>query len=190
MLIDNVGGVHTPPVSISATVTSVSSGDRVLVAQSTGSGSTTVNKSQFTLNGAHSIGGTSIVVSGSIPTDTPSSGVVRINDDRYQYSSWAGSTFTLGTPTPALNSAGNTSLIANYSGGTGAWAPLVDDTASSTTISNCGTMTYVSNRNVVYRVRHYTAGAGNSILPFENSGVVNSSGLSVSAIRTVDPVAT
>ena len=193
VLIDAAGVSRTPPVTIGTTITGVVSGDRVLMARSMGSGSVIVNTSQFTLNGAHTAGGSTVTVNGAIPADTPSSGVIRIGDDRHQYASWVGSVFTLGIPSPALNSAGSSTLIASYSNGAGCWVPNIDDTANSTSISNCGTMTAVgtTNREVVYRVRKYASGAGNSILPFENAGTVSYlSGLSASAIRTIDPVAT
>lgn len=174
VLIDAAGTTRTPPVSITASVTGVVSGDRVLMARSTGAGSTTVNKTQFTLNGAHSSGGATVVVSEAVPNDVSSSGVIRVNDDRYPYSS-----LNRGTKTFTLSG----TLYATYSGGTGAYVPLIDDVASAASIVS-PTMTYVADIDVVYRVRK------KGILPFENSGVVSSAGLSAAAIRTADTVVT
>jgi len=191
VVIDAAGVTHTPPTTITATITGVASSDRVLLAISTGASSTTVDKSQYLLSGSHSISGTTLLIQTTIPADTPTSGVIRVGNDRYSYASWAGSTFTLGAASPALNSAANVALIANYVNGDGAWVPLVDDTANATSIANKGSMTYVAQRHVVYRVRKYAAGAGNSILPFENSGQTPASAsFSASVVRTVDSVAT
>ena len=104
------------------------------------------------------------------------SGVLRIGDTRYTYSGRTGATFSGVSPSP--------------SGATGAfYVPLIDDAASGTTIASQA-ITYAADINVVYRVRKYATGAGNSILPFENVGVVGSSDVSFAAVRTVDPVAT
>lgn len=178
VLIDAAGNTRTPPVSVTATVSGVASGDRVLLARSTGSGSNTINKSQFTLNGTHTSSST-IVVNEAVANDIPTSGVIRVGDQRVTYGA-------LNRGTKTFSSLGSTVTAAS---GTGCYVPLIDNTASGTTISSPA-MTYVAAFDVVYRVRKYAAGAGNSILPFENVGVVGSSDVSFAAVRTVDPVAT
>lgn len=62
------------------------------------------------------------------------------------------------------------------------YVPFIDETATSTSVSK--TVLYASNREVLIRVRK------KGILPFETSGSVTSSGLSVAAIRTTDSIVT
>lgn len=173
-LLDDNAVPRTPPVSITFAVTSVASGDRVLVARSTGPGSVLVKKDQFTLDGAHTAGGSTVVVSEVVGTDIPDTGVIRINDDRYPYTS-------VNRGTKAFTLSGT--LSASYSTGTNTYVPLIDDVASSTSIVS-PSMIYSADFDVVYRVRK------KGIIPFENSAVVGSAGQSVSAIRTVDPIVT
>ena len=180
-LIADDGTTQVPPNIVSVTISGTVSGDQVLVARSTGSGSTTVNYARYTISSAAS-GASTVTVAGSggISSDEPQSSTLRILNasgtyDRYPYTSYTGSVFTLSTP-----------LTTTYSGTL--WVPLIDATAATTSVSN--TLIFSSTINAVVRVRHYASGAGNSILPFETSGQVTSTGLSVSAIRTVDSVAT
>lgn len=63
-----------------------------------------------------------------------------------------------------------------------AYVPFLDETASSTSVSK--TVLYNSSRDVLIRVRK------KGILPFETSGTVSTSGLSVAAIRTTDSIVT
>ena len=173
---------QVPPNIVSISITGLVSGDQVLVARSAGSGSTAINYTQYTLAASGNASGSgTVTVSGSIGSDEPQAGTLRIKNasgtyDRYVYSAWSGSTFTLsGTLTATYNSA--TMFV-----------PLIDATAAGASVSN--SLIYAANINDVVRVRRYASGAGNSILPFESSGVVTSTGQSVSAIRTVDAVAT
>lgn len=173
-LLDANNVARTPPVQMTVTITGVLAGDRVLVARSTGAGSTTVNKTQFTLSGAHSSGAGTVVVTEAVGNDIPNTGVLRINDDRYPYTS-----VNRGTKTFTLSG----TLGAGYSNGTAAYVPLIDDVAAGASIASPA-MTYVADINVVYRVRK------KGILPFENSGAVGSAGLSAAAIRTTDAIVT
>jgi hypothetical protein len=173
-LLDNNNVVRTPPVSLTFTVTAVVSGDRVLVARSTGSGSVTINKSQFTLNGSHTSGGGSVVVNETVGTDIPDTGVLRIDDTRYPYTS-----VNRGTKTFTLTG----TLATTYATATPTYVPLIDDTASGTSIVS-PSMIYAADFDVVYRVRK------KGIIPFENSALVGSSGASVAAIRTTDTIVT
>ena len=174
-LIDANGVVRTPPVTMTVTVSGVVSGDRVLVARSS---SGVLIKNQFTLNGVHTASVT-LVVNEVVANDIPTTGVIRVGDNRYTYSGLNRGTKTFSGLAPAVTEAA----------GALAYCPLIDDVASSTSIVSPA-LTYVANFEVTGRVRKYAAGAGNSILPFENTVTVTSSGASISAIRTVDPVAT
>lgn len=178
VLIDAAGVTRTPPVSVTATVSGVVSGDRVLLARSTGSGSNTINKSQFTLNGTHTAA-TTILVNETVNNDIPTSGVIRVGDTRYTYGGLNRGTKTFSTLSATVTAAASTPT----------YVPLIDDVASGTSIASAP-MTYVGAMDVVYRVRKYASGAGNSILPFENVGVVGSADVSFAAVRTTDPVAT
>lgn len=62
------------------------------------------------------------------------------------------------------------------------YVPFVDETATSTSTSK--TVLYAADRPVLVRVRK------KGILPFETSGTVTTSGLSVAAIRTTDSIVT
>jgi len=161
--------VVTPPNIVTVQVTGVVSGDRVLVAAMSGGA---INKSQYTLASGNNQGNGTVVVETSISLDTPASGYVRIGDDRYQYDSWTGSTFTLHT---------GVTLSKTYSLHAPAYVPYIDTQATDTTVSNL--ITYVSDITALVRVRKI------GIIPFEVSGVtITSTGLSASAIRATDSI--
>ena len=76
----------------------------------------------------------------------------------------------------------NTLPVAYVAGDT-LYVPYLDSTATTTSVSNV--VIYASaSRDVLIRVRK------KGILPFETSGTVTSSGLSVSAIRKTDSIVT
>jgi hypothetical protein len=101
-LIDSNGTTQDPPVSATMSVTSVEAGDRVGVFLTAAS---VINKSQYnSADSGNSAADTDFVIEESIAQDTPSAGKLRVVDDdgtdtfpeqRYRYSSWSGSTFTL-----------------------------------------------------------------------------------------------
>lgn len=173
VLIDANNVTRTPPTTISVTVTGVVSGDRVLVARSTGAGSTTINKTQFTLNGTHTAGGSTVVVNEAVGSDINTTGVLRIGDDRYTYTA-----LNRGTKTFTISG----TLSATYAGGAGAYVPLIDLQTAAT--SEVYSHVYVSGYDVVARVRK------KGIQPFENTAAVTASGASISAIRTTDTIVT
>ena len=185
-LIDSAGVEQVPPTTIAIEVTGLVSGDRVTIFESTGSGSTSVNKSQFTSGVGNTQGASSFVVNATIPNDTPSSGYIRVVDagdntinreTRYQYDSWSGTTFTLNVS--------NTLDRAYDNGVDTAYVGYIDTTSGGTSVST--SVQYVSNHYVVASVRQY-AGAGSSILPFRITGEITTSGYSTTAIRTSDDI--
>lgn len=116
-LIDSDGDAQSPPNSVAITVNNTAAGDRVSVFRAIdGNTSGNINTSYLTSdNTANVIGDTTFVIdSGTpIPSDTPSSGVLRVVDQpgqldhRYRYTSWTGLTFTLvtsGIPTGNVDS--------------------------------------------------------------------------------------
>lgn len=135
-------------------------------------------KKQFTYKAAGS-GASTLVINETPDTDIPTgAGVIRVGDTRYAFSARTASTFTV-TGNPVTD---------GMVDGAACYVPIIDAQASGTSVS--ATLTYVADFAVVGRVRKYATGANNSILPFENTGTVTSAGLTMSAIRTVDTVAT
>ena len=165
----------TPPNNVTFTVSGLVSGDRVLV---TNDETSNIDYNQLTLNGAL-IGAavTSVVVNGAIPSDTPSSGTIRIlradgQYTRHPFSAWTGSTFTITSHDFSTNNAANAantfiSYIDNASGGTSMNFSCV----------------FSSTRTLFIRVRD---GGGTPIKTFETTGTLSSSGGSTTAIRTSD----
>lgn len=165
-LLDNNNVVRNPPTQFTVAVTGVVASDRVLVARSAAG---VVNKTQFTITNTTS---NSITVSGTLPGDIPTAGVIRCGDNRFEYSGVVRGSgqFTGVTPSP--------------SGQTGnAWVPLIDDAAAGTSIASPAMVYQGTPFDVIARVRR------KGILPFENTASVGSGGASISAIRTTDTIA-
>jgi hypothetical protein len=195
--LDNV--VYTPPNNVTFTVSGLVSGeDRVLIAPSTGSGSTTIDTAQLALSGALNTSNvSSISTATAIPTDTPSAGFIRVADDdgfyrRIKYSSYSGSTFTIDTTyhgSVDADNPGNTTANDFDTGGGNAiatsgnniWVAYIDDLASSTEASF--TSVFLSTRNLVVKVRD---GGGSPIKEFLSSAQLTNGGGSATAIRTSD----
>jgi hypothetical protein len=187
-LIDANNDTRVPPNFITITVNSVVSGDKVSVFRtSTG---TTIAKTQFNSHDTNnSATDTTFEVEETIPSDTPSSGYIRVVDTsdtsinretRYAYSSWTGSIFTL---------SGATQLDRTYENGDTAYVPYFDELAADTSVSV--TVIYNANQSVLTRVRQYDGVTpANSILPFQITGTVTTSGYTVAAIRTADTIVT
>jgi len=161
----------TPPNNVMFTVGGLESGeDRVLVGPESG-GEFEVD--QLSSNGAIANGQATIDCVEDIPSDTPSSGTIRIfNGDTYSrvtYTGWSGKTFTgcVGAPV-AIN-------------GANIWISYIDKLASGTSASF--TAVYLSDRSLFIRVRD---GGGTPIKTFETTGTLGSSGGSSTAIRTSD----
>lgn len=127
-----------------------------------------------TLSGATE---TAVVVTTAIPSDTPSTGYIRVERDdgtyyNQQYTSWTGSTFTIPSTDYSTNNAtaGNDVMIA-----------YIDKLATATTESFTGI--YSSDRSLWVRVRD---GKATPIKTFETAATFGSGGGSVTAIRTSD----
>jgi hypothetical protein len=173
-LIDSSGVTQTPPNVVVVKVTSVVAGDRVAVFVLTGDGGE-IDKNQYLAAAGNNNGDPDFVVQGTITSDTPQAGYLRIansygSDDLYEYSSWTGSTFTLDSMT----------LSRNYSAGESVYIPIIDVQATGTEVSN--TLIYSTDISVLVRVRRY------GILPFEVESDITSVGLTVAAIRTTDTI--
>lgn len=189
VLTDLSGATITPPNNVTFTVAGLVSGeDRVFVGPWNGSsyddqGNPVPNVTQMTLNGALTGAAVaSVVVTGSIPADTPTSGTIRVVNNagyevRLAYSSWSGSTFTL---SGTYNFSGSNET-ANASSGNGVYVSYIDKLAAAS--SEAFTCVYASDRNLLVRVRD---GASTPIKTFVTSATLGSAGGSATAIRTSD----
>lgn len=181
-LIDATDTTQAPPTGIVLKVSGLVVGDRVSMFRTTGDNEI-VDKSVYTSHASNNtLGSGTFEVQGSISADTPTLGgnlrVVHrsntgaiLSEETYVYTSWTGSTFTL-----------SNTLSMTYSGDDTAFVPYIDTEAvsSSTQVA----VTYPgSDRNVVTSVRK------KGIVPFTVKGVVESTGLTVTAIRTTDTIA-
>ena len=163
-LISHTGTVETPPNTITVTVSGVVSGDYVLVARDTG---TDINTTEYTVSCSSGAGTVSVT---GLKSDTPASGVIRIDGDRYTYSSWTGTTITL------------TGTLSKTYTSVNAFIPLIDAVASGTSISSAA-MQFASNFTCRYRVRN---GGGSPVVPFESTLAVTATGGSGTAVRNPD----
>lgn len=180
--------VITPPNYVTNTVAGLISGeDRVLVGPWDGSsydtnGDPAITKDQLSLSTALDANNeTSVVVSEAIPSDTPSSGYIRVTDDlgferRLHYSSWSVSTFTIDTTD------GNEDFLANEAAiGNDVYISYIDELASGTTASF--TSVQSGTRQLVVIVRD---GDTTPIKQFISSWSQTSSAGTITAIRTTD----
>ena len=167
----------TPPNVVSFIVSGVVSGeDRVLVGPEDGSGGLDTDQlaTSGNLNGASV---TTLTVSTAIPSDTPSSGTIRVLRDsgvysRIQYSSYSGSDFTI-TATDFSSD--------NVTSGNNVFVSYIDTLASG--VSERFNTVYSSDRTLFIRVRD---GGVTPIKTFETTGTLGSAGGSSTAIRTSD----
>ena len=243
-VIDSDGTAHTPYASVDIVVSGLVSGDRVSVFRTTGGA---VDEAVFSSHAtSNDVGDPDFDVTAAIPTDTPSSGTLRVvngnTKQRYRYASWSGTKFTLATAPFGTADAGSTTTVLedaasdfvtnarvgdvirnvtdgssgvitaigdathvtaalsggsdnswqtgdtfaineldrNYAGTDSAYVPFIDETATSTSVSK--TVLFASARDVVVRVRK------KGIIPFEATGSVSASGLSVVASRVTDSI--
>lgn len=159
------GTIEVPPTSVAVQIGGIVSGDYVLVARDNGSGG--ILDTEYTVSG--SSGASTVTVTG-LKSDTPASGVIRIDGDRYPYTSWTGTTITL-----------SGTLSKTYTSRP-AFIPLIDAVATGTTI-NSANFQYSSAFTCRYRVRN---GGGSPIVPFESTLSVTSTGGSGTAVRNAD----
>lgn len=158
---------ETPPTSVSIQVSGLISGDYVFAARDDGSGGYISN--EYTVSAT--AGATSISVTG-LKIDTPLSGVIRINGDRYTYSSWTGT--TISGLSPSIKVGGYSSSPA--------FIPFIDGVASSSSLSSAN-FQYNTSVNVRYRVRN---GSVSPITPFESVLTVTEAGGTGTAVRNAD----
>jgi hypothetical protein len=129
---------------------------------------------------------TSIVATTAIPTDTPATGSIRLQNDegRYvkiPYTSYSGSTYTI--PSYDFSGSGDNDSVANLNNFFPTW---LDEAAVTATESV--TVVYDADRNLVVRVRNGNTGtpAVNPIVAFEAVAILGSAGGSQAASRVLD----
>jgi len=129
---------------------------------------------------------TSIVVTTAIPTDTPATGSIRVQNDegRYvkiPYTSYTGSTYTI--PSYDFSGSGDNDSVTT---GNNFFPTWLDEQAVTTT--ETVTVVYDTNRNLVVRVRNGNTGtpAVNPIVPFEAVSILGSAGGSQAVSRVLD----
>jgi len=178
-LFDLTNTQRTPPNNVTFTVYGLENGeDRVLVGPATGSD---LQLGQFTLNGALTGGDATITVGATIPTDTPSSGTIRVLNTsnvyaRVTYTGYSGTQFTGCTGAPAADNGAN--VFISYID------KLCDNgTPGDADGSLSFTGVFSSPRSLFIRVRD---GGGTPIKTFETTGTLGSGGGSATAIRTAD----
>ena len=179
-VIDLTNTTITPPNNVTFTVAGLVSGeDRVLVGPRAAG---VLDEDQLSLNTALTTDNiTSVVVTTTIPSDTPSTGTIRVEDDngryrRLEYSSWTGSTFTISSTDGEEDFA-----TVNASATNNVYISYVDVLADATTESF--TSVYNADRDLFIRVRD---GGGTPIKTFESPSTLTSSGGSITVIRTSD----
>lgn len=176
-LFDLTGTLRTPPNLVTFTVLGLVSGqDYVLVGPGSGG---VLLENQFSLNGALTGAAvTAVVVTGSIPADTPTTGTIRIKRangaySRHSYTAWAASTFTITSTDFSSNSAPNANNV---------YISYVDALASAGTATFQST--YVADRELFVRRRYGAAGAPTKT--FETPATLGVSGGNVTVQRLSD----
>lgn len=197
------GAQVTVPNNVTFSVTGLVAGeDRVLVGPWDGvstdaSGNAEIDYNQFTVKTTLSTDNVAtITVTGdSLPTDTPASGTIRVQDDagyyrRLKYSSYDSGTgvFTIdSTYHGSLDSDNPTNQTEDDFSGTNATAgnnlfiSYIDDIAAGSSLS-VGVV-YLSDRDLVVKVRD---GGASPIKEFIQTGQIKTTNQSVAAIRTTD----
>ena len=178
LLIDLTGTNRQPPNNVQFSVSNLVSGDRVLVGpEALG----VLELDQDTLNGTlSSPTTTAVVMTTAIPSDTPSSGTIRIENDegryvRIPYTSYTGSTYTI----PSYDFSG-TGANDSCATGNNVFISYID--IETATTSENFTSVYSTDRALFIRVRNSTI----PIKTFESTGTLGSSGGSATTGRIAD----
>jgi hypothetical protein len=182
-----------PPNNVTFTVGGLVSGeDRVLVSPWDGSstdvnGDPAIDQDQLSLATALTVDNiTTVTIGGSagpatVPTDTPSSGTIRVVDNlgfdrRLEYSAFSGAAFTITSTDGQEDFLGNEAAINND-----VYITYIDTLASGTTENF--TAVYSTDRDLIVLVRD---GGGTPIKQFITSATFGGSNTTVTAIRTSD----
>lgn len=179
---DLLNAAITPPNTVTWTLTGLISGeDRVLVGPRAAG---VLDVAQDTINdaGLNTSGVTSVTVTTAIPTDTPTSGTIRIEADdgrylRVPYSSYSGSVYTI----PSFDF----TAPQDCTTGNNVYISYVDKLAAAA--SEAFTAVYLADRDLFVRTRDGgTAGDLEPTKTFQTPSTLTGSGGGASAIRTPD----
>jgi hypothetical protein len=163
------GTTVNPPNAISVSVGAIASGDYVLVGKDSGTGFDTTTGITTTATA----GASTATLSGAPAGDVPlGAGFIRIAGNAHTYTGISGTTVSGVSP---IIPVGGYSAAAT-------WFPYIDKQTSSTSES-CTPFNYASDFTARVRVRK---GGSPSIIPFETTFPVTSTGGSVNAIRSAD----
>ena len=171
---DLTATTQTPPNNVTFTVSGLVSGeDRVLVGPRAAG---ILEKDQFTVTGNALVSGnTTVEINVAVPSDTPASGDIRVENDagvylETPYTSYTGNVFTL------TGTYGDTAAL-----GSNVFVAYIDELASAATATF--TTVFSAPRDLFVRVRD---GGVTPIKTFEAPSTLGTSGGSVAAIRTTD----
>ena len=180
----------TPPNNVNFTVAGLVSGeDRVLVAPWDGvstdaEGNPAIDQNQLSLSGSLTTDNIlSFSVSANIPSDTPSTGTVRVVDDagfdrRLSYSGYTGAIFSIDS---SLWDGQEDFATTGATTGNDVYVTYLDVLANAATETFTGV--YDTDRDLVIIVRD---GGVTPIKQFITSGTFSSSDTTITAIRTTD----
>jgi hypothetical protein len=178
----------TPPNNVNFTIGGLVSGeDRVLVAPWDGvttdpEGNPAIDQDQLSLSSGLTIDNVGeVLVTTTIPSDTPSTGTIRVVDDlgfdrRLEYSAYTTSAFTITSVDGQEDFAS-----VNATAGNDVYITYIDVLADATTETFTGV--YSTDRDLLVVVRD---GGGTPIKQFITSATFSSSDTTVTAIRTSD----
>ena len=169
-LISDDGTTVSPPVVIGISVSSVVSGDYILVGKDNGSGGFNTTTG---ITATGTAAATTATLSGAPATDVPTgTGYIRLNGNAHTYTSIVGT--TVSGLSPAIPVGGYSAVSC--------WFPYIDK-QTATTGESSGSFTYAADFTARVRVRN---GGGTPIVPFETTFSVTNAGGSISAIRALD----
>ena len=175
-LFDLTNTQQQPPNNVTFTVYGLVSGeDRVLVTKD--NGSVGIDTAQMTLSTTLNGASETAVVVGTIPTDTPQTGTIRVITDAglkhyCTFTSWTGSTFTINAEDFSSD---------NATSGNGVFIGYIDKLAEST--SESFTLVYNASRTFFIRDRD---GGASPTKTFETTASLGTGGGSTTVIRTPD----
>jgi hypothetical protein len=176
-VVDLTGTTRQAPNYVTFTLGNLVSGDSVLVGPNLAGA---LDLAQLTLNGTLSGASvTSVVVNEAIPVDTPATGTVRVLRanglySRHAYTSWTGSTFTIGSTDFSSNHATTSANV---------FISYIDGTSSGSTMTF--TSIYGTDRSLFVRVRNGTTGTP-KIKTYQTTATLGSAGGGATASRISD----
>lgn len=149
-MISDTGTIVGNPVVAGISIGGLTVGARVLVGRDSGSG---FIDNEYTLNGSLTSGQSTLTLTGTIKTDTPATGYVRIDGIPYTYTSIVGQVMTI-----------SGTFGQSHTTGVNVWIPFIDKVAAATTEASS---TYVYNADFTARLKVRFGDPGVSLLPFE-----------------------